>query len=155
MLMDLILVIILGSLVLHVITQSYVPIFIGLVLVLLLIYRPEKLTNEPEVTMQPTLNDPFMNNVESDVLKELPKMTDQTVQEKMLEYSNWNYYKDAGDLESREDDRTWYTTPPDDQQAFMKFLQYGMTKNTSDIKYEDLRSKRMIWPDPEVNATNK
>lgn len=138
-----ILTIALISIFFHFYLGSYDPIFIGLFLIIIIWFRKEDLKNIDDLPeMQPTINDPYMNNIDSDVLKKLPKMNDEKTNKKRDAFSNYNYYKD---IDSPESDRTFYTTPPDDQQAFMDFLNFGNHKN-SDIRYEDLRSKRFIWP---------
>lgn len=99
--------------------------------------QKEKPIDKYSIVVEPTQDDPFMNN-ENDVLKVLPKFDDSTLL-KIKEYSS-RAYKEASEI-SNFADRTFITYPEDDQQAFMDYLGYGSYSEPG-LRYEDLRSKR-------------
>ena len=95
--------------------------------------------------LEPTLNDPFMNNIDSDVLKVLPKDTKE-IKDKENLYFHWNYYKDEDNVYDKQyDGLAFYTTPPDDQEAFIKFLQYDL-QVPLDIEFNDLKKEHYRFP---------
>ena len=94
--------------------------------------------------LEPTLNDPFMNNIDSDVLKILPKDTKE-LSEKQANYLHWNNFKNASDIFDRSEDRTFYTTPVEDQEAFISFLNYDL-KVPLDINHNDLKKDHYLFP---------
>lgn len=139
------LILVLISVVIVILTQDprwlIFPIFYILFQYLFLV--KENLIEIPE-TLEPTLNDPFMNNIDSDVLKILPKDSKKlnAIQENFL---HWNKFKDADDIFDRSEDRTFYTTPPEDQEAFISFLNYDL-KTDLDVQYNDLKKDHYLFP---------
>jgi len=121
---------------------AIILIFLALLLIVLTTTPPENMTNtstDYSIPVEPTANDPFMNN-ENDVLKVLPKF-DKTTLDKIYKYENHGAFRDAGEIYSLANDRTFITYPEDDQQAFMDFLTFGAS-NPRGLRYEDLRTKR-------------
>ena len=94
--------------------------------------------------LAPTLNDPFMNNIDSDVLKILPKDTKE-LNKKQENFLHWNKFKDADDIFDRSEDRTFYTTPAEDQEAFISFLNYNL-QSEPNVKYNDLKKDHYLFP---------
>ena len=106
----------------------------------------ENLSKIDNEILFPTLNDPFQNNIDSDVLKELPAETDLIKQDRDR-YFHWNYYKDLDSVyDRRYDGLSFYTTPPDNTDDYIKFLGYNTYASTANVLYEDqkLQNKKMI-----------
>lgn len=143
-------IIVLVTLILLVVTADYRWLVIPVVYLAIISFQTKlNLTEDyslfrPE-PLEPTLNDPFMNNLDSDVLKVLPKET-KKMKQKQDQYFHWDYYKDEDNVYDKTyDGLHFYTTPPDDQEAFIKFLQYDL-QVPQDIQYNDLKKDRYLFP---------
>lgn len=110
-----------------------------------------KTTLEPGVTYNETNgdlpitpiteDDPYQNNVDSDVLKHITELTPEQ-QKEQDKYAHKNFFVDVSEFGHKTMDRILYTTPADDTEAYIQFLGYNVQRDTGTPKYEDLRQTR-------------
>lgn len=127
---------------------------------------------EPMKCQSPTLGNPFMNPTMSDYMNvdkdgrirdrlEACDPNDPEIKKDIDSKFNNNLYRDVSDVFGKNNSqRQFYTTPSttipnDPQNNFGKWLyQSGQTcKENQDncLRFEDVRAKRYIFPDPENN----
>ena len=132
--------------VVSIILEDYRIMAFGLSALLFRYFLIEKLSEIKNEILLPTLNDPFQNNIDSDVLKELPPDTKE-IKEDRDRYFHWNYYKDLDSVYDRTyDGLSFYTTPPDNVEDYINFLGYNTYASTENTLFEDqkLQNKKMF-----------
>ncbi len=139
--------------------------------------QPEPEAINSEKCTKPTLDNPFMNVTMADymnyddkgVLVDRPEacsVMDTGISKKATEYFKNNLYRDVTDVYGRVGlERNFYTMPsttiPNRQDEFAKWLYLSpptcKEEKANCLKYEDLRAKSFVFPNPEENpvATKK
>lgn len=138
----------------------------------------EKLTNEKDIKnqsqcYQPTQQNPFMNATMEDYLTSDEKgfivdrppacdTNDSTVKKQIDTFFDNNLFKDISDVWGKvNSQRNFYTMPsttiPNDRDAFSNWL-YKTPKTCKEdqefcdsLNFEDVRGKRFVFPNPDVN----
>ena len=122
---------------------------------------------------KPTLDNPFMNFTMKDYMnisegKINPRepacdINDPEVKKESDDFFNNNLYRDVDDIFGKMNSQRqfftmpWTTIPPDEKGDFKNWL-YNNPKTCKEsqdacYRYEDLRSNRFIFPEPEQNPT--
>ena len=121
--------------------------------------------NKPKNCTKPTLGNPFMNvtfldNLENPERPEACDVNDPAVKEDIDNKFYNNLFRDTSDLFGKlNSQRQFYTMPsttvPNDRESFQNWLyKTGATcKESSDecLRYEDVRYKRPVFPNPFQN----
>jgi hypothetical protein len=132
----------------------------------------EILENECKNKTRPTLDNPFMNYTIKDAMnidEEKQKTKDRepicdtnnpVVKEEIEKMFNNNLYKDVNDVFGRmNSQRQFFTMPwtgplPDEKHEFRDWLYKNdktCKENDQCLRYEDLRAKAPIFPNPDIN----
>jgi hypothetical protein len=135
--------------------------------------NPDEFVKDPESTVKPTINNPFMNTMMNDYVENPNKDSAvdyyqdtkkaKDIKREVEKNFNYNLYQSLDDVyDKNNSQRQFYTTPntkiPSDQDKYLKFMYGDLNSCKTDGKdcnlpSDGLRRNPQIFPDQDQNPT--